>query len=79
MYLILKDNLSRQIKLDKSQALDLELKLNISEKGKNWSNIGDILYYFFRDYQGYTDVVKEISHEQLFFLNSLLSTSELTF
>jgi hypothetical protein len=77
MSLILKDNLSRQIKLDKSQALDLELKLNISEKGKVWSNIGDTLYNFFRDYLGYTDVVKEISHEQLFFLNSLLSISQI--
>ncbi len=75
MSLILKDNLSRQIKLDKSQALDLELKLNISNKGKDWSNIGDILYNFFRDYQGYTDVVKEINHEQLIFLNSLLPIS----
>ncbi len=76
MSLILKDNLSRQIKLDKSQALYLELKLNISEKGKNWSNIGDTLYIFFRDYIGYTDVIKEISQEQLNFLNNLLLISD---
>jgi hypothetical protein len=78
MSLILKDNLSRQIKLDKSQAYDLEVKLNLSDKGKVWSNIGDILYYFFRDYQGYTDVVKEINQEQLNFLNNLLPTLEFT-
>jgi hypothetical protein len=79
MYLILKDNLSRELKLNRNQAYYLEVKLNLSDKGKAWRNIGDILYYFFRDYQGYSDetIVKEINHEQLNFLNSLLPTPQI--
>ena len=34
------------IQLDKQQAIDLELKLNVSSKGHKWRHIGDELYKF---------------------------------
>ena len=34
----------KSITLDKKQCLTLELDLNKSEHGKNWENLGDILY-----------------------------------
>ena len=76
MSLILKDN-SRQITLDRGQALALELKFNLTPYGKPWKHIGDTLYYFFRS-DGHTNVESIVSAEQLDILNNLLPTSQLT-
>ena len=34
------------ITLTARESIDLELKLNVTSKGKTWSHIGDILYDF---------------------------------
>ena len=44
-YLVLSDN-ERYISINKEEALKIELSLNLSKKGRIWSNIGDILYKF---------------------------------
>ena len=41
-----KTNLERKIYIDRKKALALELKLNVSEYGKKWKAIGDLLYDF---------------------------------
>lgn len=40
------DNKDEYYELSKREALDLELKLNVSKNGKVWRNIGDILFNF---------------------------------
>jgi hypothetical protein len=40
------DNKDEYYELSKREALDLELKLNVSKNGKVWRNIGDILFIF---------------------------------
>ena len=41
-----KSDAEKKITINKKEALMLELKLNKSEYGKNWRNIGDLLYDF---------------------------------
>ena len=41
-----KDDVNHEKKLNKKEALDLELKLNVSKYRREWSNIGDILFNF---------------------------------
>ena len=35
-----------KITLNKKQCINLEIKFNVSKYGKEWSHIGDKLYYF---------------------------------
>jgi hypothetical protein len=45
--MLLKDDSGNSIKLSKDDCLKLELKLNTSEYGNQWRNIGDQLYNFY--------------------------------
>ncbi len=42
--MIIQEPSENSIKLSRKEALKLELRLNISEYGQLWSEIGDILY-----------------------------------
>jgi len=36
----------KTMRLTPSEAIDLELKLNVSKNGRKWSDIGDMLYVY---------------------------------
>ena len=38
----------RQMEIDQTRSRDLELKLNVTSKGKIWSHIGDELYDYYK-------------------------------
>jgi hypothetical protein len=57
------------IKLNTSEALTLELKLNVSSKKHSWSLLGDILYDF--HVGRLSKYFYVITNEQLDFLNQL--------
>ena len=41
-----KTNFENNIHIDRKKALEFELKLNKSEYGKKWKDIGDLLYEY---------------------------------
>jgi hypothetical protein len=47
--ILLQDGLGNMSFLSKDDSLNLELRLNKSQYGNEWSNIGDTLYYFFNE------------------------------
>ena len=55
--------------IQKKEAIDLEVKLNVSHYGKKWSIIGDYLYAF--GIYTYPDTTLVISTEQMRILNVL--------
>ena len=65
---IITDNIST-IELTKPKARELELKFNVTSKGRTWSNIGDALFNFWPDV--YTDDFV-VTTEQLEFLNKII-------
>ena len=44
--LTIKDETDETIELSEKQAIDIELKLNVTSKGHEWKHIGDILFNF---------------------------------
>jgi len=44
--LTIKDYSNETIELTNRQAIDLELKLNVTSKGHEWKHIGDVLFNF---------------------------------
>ena len=56
-----------------SDILKLELSLNMSEYGKEWSHIGDYLYNYYvkEDFQDQPKSLLEVSKEQYIFLLDL--------
>ena len=44
--LTIKDENTGEIELTERDAIDLELKLNVTSKGHKWKHIGDVLYNF---------------------------------
>jgi len=65
---VITDNISI-IELNKEDARDLELKLNVTSKGHTWSYIGDALFNFQPDV--YTDNFV-VTTEQITFLNKII-------
>lgn len=63
-----------KITLNKKQCINLEIKFNVSKYGKEWSHIGDKLYYFAnpRNDEDMNDVV-QIKSEEFSFIKSLIS------
>ena len=72
--LIFSDSRNNQLKIEKKNAIALELKLNVSIYGKEWNDIGDILYNFGTDKN--IDLYCTISDEQYDFLKKLLSPGQ---
>ncbi len=68
--LILTDG-EREMILNKEQSLNLELKFNLSENGRKWIHIGDILYNF--SVNKINDNKIKITVEQFNYLSNLLS------
>ena len=62
-------NYNHFLLLNKQEALSLELKLNISKYGEEWSKLGDILYKYSISFD--ENLVYEIEYEQLIFLLSI--------
>jgi len=44
--LTIKDENMEEMELTEREAIDLELKLNVTSKGHEWKHIGDVLYNF---------------------------------
>ena len=42
----IKDETDETIELSEKQAIDVELKLNVTSKGHEWKHIGDVLFNF---------------------------------
>jgi len=70
---VITDNISI-IELNKEDARDLELKLNVTSKGHAWSYIGDALYNFQPDI--YTDNFVVTTEELNFLKKIMLLTKE---
>lgn len=67
-HLIISDETTTDyIELNDRQAIDLELKLNITSKGHEWKHIGDVLYNFGTKQNIYISEFK-VSHIQMEFL-----------
>ena len=66
LMLTITDNIESIIISNRDDAIDLELKLNVTSKGRLWSNIGDTLYNFTLNHL-------VITTEQLSFLKMLQS------
>jgi len=60
-----------EFKLDYSDSIDLELKLNVSAYGRKWIHIGDMLYAYGTKTKG-KDWEFEIDKEEFKFLLRLL-------
>ena len=66
-----------KIILNKQECISLELKCNVSKYGKEWSYIGDRLYYFAHprnDEDRYN--VFQIKPEEFSFINSLIDLQQ---
>jgi hypothetical protein len=63
-----------KITLNKKQCINLEIKFNVSKYGKEWSHIGDKLYYFAnpRNDEDMNDVI-QIKSEEFSFIKILIS------
>jgi len=73
--LIIRDETTTDyIELNDRQAIDLELKLNITSKGHEWKHIGDVLYNFGTKQNIYIYEFK-VSHIQMEFLKLINTTS----
>ena len=69
--MLIKSNESnRVIELAKYDAIQLEVKFNLTNKGREWSHIGDALYYS-------TNI--NVSDIQFVFLHELLSLHNIQF
>ena len=66
------DNIER-LELTEKESIELELKLNVTSKGKVWSKIGDHLYNFGTKQE--CDEVLFVTTEQLSFLQLLMGRS----
>ena len=66
--LVFTDQNNNLFKVDKNTALKLEVSLNLTEYGKTWREIGDILYNFAGRN---TDLLVTITNEQLNYLKNL--------
>ena len=44
--LVFTNEIGETLQIERNSAIPLELKLNVSPYGKEWKNIGDILYNF---------------------------------
>ena len=64
------DNKDEYYELSKREALDLELKLNVSKNGKVWRNIGDILFNFQATVNTNDELV--VTQQQFEYLSMLL-------
>jgi hypothetical protein len=74
-HLIISDETTTDyIELNDRQAIDLELKLNITSKGHEWKHIGDVLYNFGTKRNIYISEFK-VSHIQMEFLKLINSTN----
>ena len=60
----------KNIKINKTQALKLELELNVSEYAKKWIELGDHLYNFHVDKECKNEII--VSQEQFNFINNIL-------
>ena len=67
--LVFTDQNNNLFKVDKNTALKLEVSLNLTEYGKTWREIGDILYNFAIGRN--TDLLVTITNEQLNYLKNL--------
>ena len=67
--LVFTDQNNNLFKVDKNTALKLEVSLNLTEYGKTWREIGDILYNFAAGRN--TDLLVTITNEQLNYLKNL--------
>ena len=66
-----------ELKLNSAQAIHLELKLNLSENGKSWRDLGDILYAWRlspRHYHYGVPIEYEITNEQMKWIKSNINT-----
>lgn len=70
---LIDDNTDEVLRLTKSEARDLELKLNVTKYGKKWKDIGDTLYNFHAE-KGKTKDTLTVTTEQLEFLKQLHMT-----
>lgn len=68
--LTVRDN-NERFELNEKESISLELKLNVTSKGKEWSKIGDHLYNFGTK-QDCVEVLI-VTTEQLSFLQLLMS------
>lgn len=57
--------------IDKEEAIQLELKLNVTQYGKQWSYIGDKLYAFGSGSLSKSDDILVVSAQQYAFLEIL--------
>jgi len=74
-HLIISDETTTDyIELNDRQAIDLELKLNITSKGHEWKHIGDVLYNFGTKRNIYISEFK-VSHIQMEFLKLINATN----
>ena len=64
----------RSLLVSKKDANVMELRLNLSEYGKSWSNIGDILYNFFTCKKNIE--IMEVKPEQFNELKSYITITE---
>ena len=67
--LIFSDARKQTLKIEKKDAIPLELKLNVSKYGHLWKDIGDTLYNFGMHYN--VDLNHTITNEQFDFLQAL--------
>jgi len=67
--LIFRDTRDQTLKIEKKNAIPLELKLNVSKHGHAWKDIGDTLYNFSKDRD--IDLLCTITNEQFDFLKAL--------
>ena len=72
--LIFSDTRDQLLKIQKKDAIGLELKLNVSIYGHTWKDIGDILYNFGNGKN--VDLLCNITDEQFDFLQSLNNPGE---
>ena len=69
------NNTDQYFYIDKDNALKLEVAFNLTEKGKDWSELGDILYNFSIDKKVEYDF--KINQEQFHFLRNLANEKKI--
>lgn len=75
--LIRLEKTDESFKLSRDSAINLELVLNKSDKGKIWSHIGDKLYNYSIGKESINEII--LSNEKFFYLYKLLVENKLDF